>query len=246
MPNEPSLKNILEKAGQAKRHGRKSLAVFDLDSTLFDVSPRLTKILHDYADDPLHQKQFPESTRILRTLSTKRSDWGIKQAVIRAGLDKHHPEFHDSLRAYWRAHFFSDEYLQYDVPYEGAVDFVTRLAREGSEIVYLTGRDIARMGKGSREILLKWKFPLDESHSRLILKPEKGMDDAEFKSDWFRDQPLSNYDIVWFFENEPVNIDKVRADHPQVKIVFFASTHSGRAEPPGDLPHIFHFLLSED
>lgn len=240
------LKEILDKASLAKAHGKKCLAVFDLDSTLFDVSPRLTRILHDFAADPQFQKQFPESTEILKTLSTQRSDWGIKQTLIRAGLDKQHPEFHEAIRAYWRQHFFSDDYLHYDTPYDGAADYVKNLLSLGVEIVYLTGRDVFRMGKGSRDVLLKWHFPLDDKQATLALKPEKGMDDAQFKSDWFTSYPLKNYEVVWFFENEPVNIDKIRVDHPEVKIVFFSSTHSGRAQPPSDLPHIFHFLLNEE
>jgi hypothetical protein len=177
------LKEILKKAENFKAHGKKCLAVFDLDSTLFDVSPRLTRILHDFANDPQYQAQFPESTAILKTLSTKRADWGIKQTLIRAGLDKHHPEFHETIRAYWRQHFFSDEYLYYDTPYEGAVDYVKNLEKAGAQIVYLTGRDVFRMGKGSRDVLLKWHFPLDDRQSTLALKPEKGIDDAQFKSD---------------------------------------------------------------
>jgi len=241
-PN-PYLQTLLEKARELTRKGQKGLAVFDLDSTLFDVSPRLTKILHDFADHPQFQKQFPESVQILKTLSTLRSDWGIKQALIRAGLDQHHPEFHEAIRDFWRQHFFSDAYLHYDTPYSGAVEYVQALTRENIDIVYLTGRDIPRMGKGSREVLLKWKFPLDDKQSTLALKPEKGMDDAQFKSDWFTEQKLGKYAKVWFFENEPVNIEKIREDHPEIEVVFFSSTHSGRAEPPADLPHIFDFLL---
>jgi hypothetical protein len=238
------LKEILQRTQELTDQKKKILAVFDLDSTLFDVSPRLTKILHDFADHPDFRRQFPESTKILKTLSTQRSDWGIKQTLIRAGLDQHHPEFHEALRKFWRQHFFSDEYLHFDRPYEGAVEYVQALSQAGADIVYLTGRDVHRMGKGSLEVLLKWNFPVDESRHRLVLKPEKGLDDAQFKSDWFGQQDLSVFSNTWFFENEPVNIHKIRADHPEVEVVFFSSTHSGRAEPPMDLPHIFDFLLN--
>lgn len=240
----PYLQTLLEKARELTRENKRGLAVFDLDSTLFNVSPRLTKILHDFADHPDFQKQFPESAKILKTLSTQRSDWGIKQSLIRAGLDQHHPEFHQAIRDFWRQHFFSDAYLHYDTPYEGAVEYVQALVKENIDIVYLTGRDVQRMGKGSREVLLKWNFPLNDKQSSLALKPEKGLDDAQFKSDWFTGHDLSKYQTVWFFENEPVNIHKIREDHPEIEVVFFSSTHSGRAEPPTDLPHIFDFLLN--
>jgi len=102
---------------QASRLGPRALLVFDLDSTLFDVSPRLERILLDYAADQEHQKRFPESCEILKNIKMLRSDWGIRNALIRAGLDDHHPEFDDSIKAFWKRTFFSNEYLHYDIPY---------------------------------------------------------------------------------------------------------------------------------
>jgi hypothetical protein len=227
-----------------KRHGQ-SLAVFDLDSTLFDVSPRLLRILRDFAELESTRANFPEAAKIMKNIEMKRSDWGIKQALIRAGLDHQHPDFHLHLKNHWETSFFSNHYLQYDLPYEGAVEFVNQLQQAGSSIVYLTGRDVTRMGTGSGEILKKWGFPLENSLSQLVLKPKKGMDDARFKSDWFLSIPKSSYGKIWFFENEPVNIHLVRKEHPEVDIVFFESTHSGKAEAPHDLPYLVNFLIQK-
>lgn len=231
-------KNISQKQG-------KSLAVFDLDSTLFDVSPRLLRILHDFAHLESTKKNFPEASAIMQNIEMKKSDWGIRNALIRAGLDHHHPDFHMAIKAFWEEKFFSNHYLQYDKPYEGAVEFVNNVAKAGAEIVYLTGRDVARMGLGSGEILKKWGFPLEAPSSQLVLKPQKGMDDARFKSDWFFAIPKSAYKKIWFYENEPVNIHLVRAEHPEVEIVFFQSTHSGKAEAPTDLPYLIDYMIQE-
>ncbi len=239
------LERILTEITNFEAQGHQALAVFDLDSTLFDVSPRLKKILHNFAVEPRNQALFPEACEILTKAETYRTDWGIKNAVIRAGLDQHHPEFHQALKDFWFHHFFSNEYLDYDLPYEGAVEFVQKLADIGADIAYLTGRDVHRMGQGSRDVLLKWNFPLDDKQSTLVLKPQKGMDDAEFKSDWFRDIPTGRYEKIWFFENEPVNVNLVREKHPHVEIVFFESTHSGKAEAPTDLPRILNFLIQK-
>ncbi|MEZ0391871.1 MAG: HAD family hydrolase [Pseudobdellovibrionaceae bacterium] len=239
------LQKILTEISNLRASGQSVLVVFDLDSTLFDVSPRLKKILHDFAEVPEHQQRFPESVEILKKIETYRSDWGIKNAVIRAGLDSHHPDFHKCLKEFWMKHFFSNEYLHFDIPYEGAVEFVLELWNLGADIVYLTGRDVHRMGPGSREILLKWGFPLDDERAILVLKPQKGMDDAEFKSDWFAAVPTEKYGKTWFFENEPVNVNLVRLQHQHVSIVFFESTHSGREEPPSDLPRVLNFLINK-
>jgi hypothetical protein len=239
------LQNILTETSKRQAAGEKTLMVFDLDSTLFDVSPRIKKVLHHFAEAPEHRKLFPEACEILRNAETLRSDWGVKNAVIRAGLDKHHPDFHQAMKNFWLKTFFSNEYLEYDTPYEGAVEYVQELFKRGAEIVYLTGRDISRMGQGSRDVLLKWNFPLDNQKATLVLKPEKGMDDAEFKSDWFAQLPPGKFAKIWFFENEPVNVNLVRLKHQHVEIVFFDSTHSGKAEPPSDLPKVLNFLIQE-
>ena len=237
------LQQILTEISNLAPASRPFLAVFDLDSTLFDVSPRLKKVLHHFAEVPAHQRQFPEACQILKTTETLRSDWGVKNALIRAGLDRHHPEFHHAMRDFWVRTFFSNEYLHFDIPYEGAVDYARALWDRGAEIVYLTGRDTSRMGSGSREVLLKWNFPLDDQRARLVLKPRQGMDDAQFKSQWFTDLPKDSYQKIWFFENEPVNVNLVRIEHSHIQIVFFDSTHSGKAEAPLDLPRVVNFLI---
>ena len=79
----------------------------------------------------------------------------------------------------------------------------------------------------------------------LILKPEKGMDDARFKSDYFLELPKNKYEKVYFFENEPVNVHLVGAEHPSISIVFFDSTHSGKAEAPNHYPTLKDFLMDE-
>lgn len=240
------LKSILTEVKKIQSAGKKCLLVFDLDSTLFDVSPRLEQIIQDFADLPETQTNFPESVAILKNIKMHRTDWGIKNALIRAGLDKQHPEFESAIKNYWRTNFFSNHYLEYDQPYEGAVDYVNQLAQTGAEIVYLTGRDVARMALGSEKVLLKWGFPLDQEQSRLVLKPVQGMDDALFKSDWFAEIPQGQFEKIWFFENEPVNVNLVRKCHQHVEIVFFESTHSGQEEAPQDLPKILHYLFEDD
>lgn len=240
-----TLRQILVKIEEFQRQGRSSLAVFDLDSTLFDVGPRLEKILLDFAEVPEHQKLFPEQIVHFRKIRVERRDWGIREALVRAGLDGHHPEFQEAVRAFWVKHFFSNEYLEADLPYPGAVEYVQKLHQLGAEIVYLTGRDVARMGPGSAAVLQKWNFPLGDK-ARLELKPHREMDDAEFKTNWFLQNTPGPHAGIWFFENEPVNIHHLRLEAHHVEIVYFDSTHSRRAKPPEDLPQILHFLLEGD
>ena len=238
-----ALVDILNRATQAQSCGEKTLAVFDLDSTLFDVTPRIRKILHNFARDPDHIKKFPESCTALMEVEVLRTDWGIRDALIRAGLDGHHPEFQLTIKNYWKKHFFSNEYLEYDTLYDGAQEYVQALYEREVDIAYLTGRDVERMGVGTEKVMHKWKFPLHPVRAQLVLKPRQKMDDAKFKSNYFAAIPDGKYEIIWLFENEPANIHLVRKEHTHVEAVFFDSTHSGQHEAPVDLPTIMHYLL---
>lgn len=237
------LQEIIQHSKSSQQQGLKTLAVFDLDSTLFDVLPRVQQILIEFAKDPAIQARFPEVSEILHGIQVHRKDWGVQEALHRAGLADHKDLGH-VLRDYWQQRFFSNEYLEYDLPYDGAVSFVQELAAAGAQIAYLTGRDVARMGVGTSHILKKWGFPV---HDKAVpaLKPHKEMDDAFFKVKWFAAQPLQQFSKVWFFENEPLNIHMVRRAFPQVEMVFIESTHSGRAPEPTDVPRILHFLMDD-
>lgn len=239
------LRQILERIESLHREGKRSLAVFDLDSTLFDVSPRVQQILLDFANEPAYQRAFPEHIEALQNIRTRRKDWGFQNALERAGFDGKHIEFETAVRDYWHARFFGNDYLQYDLPYDGAVEYVNDVANRGAEVVYLTGRDVQRMGAGSALTLKHWGFPLDDIQNRLVLKPEKSMNDAEFKTDWFRNLPADHYEEIWFFENEPVNICHLQERLPQIKVVYFESTHAGKAVPPEGIPTIVHFLMDD-
>jgi acid phosphatase class B len=237
------LRQILVRIESLQLQGKRGLAVFDLDSTLFDVSPRVQQILLDFAEEPLHQQLFSEQIQALKKIRTHRKDWGFQNALERAGFDGKHVEFETAVREYWHQRFFGNEYLKYDLPYDGAVEYVNDVANRGGEVVYLTGRDVQRMGSGSALTLKQWGFPLDDINNRLVLKPEKSMNDAEFKTNWFRNLPADFYEEIWFFENEPVNICHLREHLPQIKVIFFESTHAGKAACPNDIPKIVHFLM---
>lgn len=227
-----NLNEILNKARSNAAQNLRTLAVFDLDSTLFNVSTRTQKILHEYAET--HSKED------LKKVEIRKEDWGLKEALFREGYSVEKDlEMLNAIRDFWSARFFSSEYLHYDIPYPGAVSFVQDLADTGCEINYLTGRDQARMGKGSAEVLKKWGFPLTDSN--LFLKPEKTQDDELFKHDWFKKLNHSNYEKIFFFENEPVNVNAILNSCPEVEIIFLDTTHARKQEVTAKLQRIKHF-----
>lgn len=235
------LNSILKTAQNVIGQGGVFKAVFDLDSTLFDVTPRAQKILHDFASDAAMRLRFPEATQILLSGKPLQPTYQLKNQLIHLGLHTQPHEFYPLIFDFWKKHFFGNDYLPHDVPYEGAIDYVKEIHQIGANVIYLTGRDVHRMGTGTESQLQQWKLPLGE-RARLALKPHKDMEDAEFKRDFLLTLPKDNVEI-WFFENEPVNVHLVMQDAQHVKIVFFESVHSEKAEPPSPekVPYIRSF-----
>lgn len=237
---------LLELLSAAKIHNQTPnsfMVVFDLDSTLFDVSPRLQKIIENFASDTNHKALFPKATQILSKAKALPNDWGIKNAVMRAGLGSESSQFHQLLKEFWMKSFFSHEYLEHDEPTSGAIDFVNQLKTLKIPHCYLTGRDEPRMGKGSRQVLRKWGFPLSDSGEELILKPKQSLDDADFKVNELKKLLAAGYQEIWLIDNEPIIINSVIKNLPEVKIIFFDSTHSGKEEVPNELPRITNFRI---
>lgn len=230
--NHSKLNEIIKISEELRAQNLRSIAIFDLDSTLFNVSTRTQQILFEFAD----QNNQPS----LKNVEVLMTDWGIKEAVLRAGYTiEKDQDMLMQLRDFWRDRFFSNEYIHYDVPYPGAIQYVLDLAASGCEIKYLTGRDQQRMGKGSEEVLKKWGFPCEKG--QLILKPERTIDDELFKNDWFVQFDRSSYAKIYFFENEPVNINAVANSCPDVDIIFLDTTHARKQEVTSQLSRIKHF-----
>lgn len=229
------LDEILATAQAAQQTQQKSLAIFDLDSTLFCVSPRTQAILNSLAKDPELVEKFPNFVPQLAQLKVTPLDWGIRSVLIRHQVQGS-SEFFAVVREKWAELFFSSDHLLIDKPYPGAVEFVTHLSQFGVEIRYLTGRDRPRMGDGTIQSLKKHGFPL-VSLDHLHMKPDSTRHDAEFKRDTLQGLVGSSRQ-TWFFENEPVIINLVQRDLPDLQIIFMDSVHSGREQPPENLPRL--------
>lgn len=222
----------------------RALAIFDLDSTLFDVSGRSMRILQDFCADTEMLKRYPSDIERLKLIRVQAADWGIKEAIVRQGWEAP-PDFFEAVRDFWRTHFFSNNYLIYDRPYDGALAYVKAIADAGIEIKYLTGRDRPDMFEGTVEGLKKWGFPLEDVSKQLFMKPAKGAgEDEDFKTSMIL-QFARDYPTIYFFENEPVIINKVLIAAPQVKVVFLDTVHSRQAIVPPHLPMIRRFHTGE-
>lgn len=226
------LNEILIKLDTAKDQGQKVSIVFDLDSTLFCVSPRSQQIMRDFVDSEFakpFRDSHNEALQILKAIEALPSDWGIRTALIRAGVTAR-LDFFEAVRGFWSIHFFSNEYLKYDEPYEGAVEFVKECEQKGGDVWYLTGRDWPRMGNGTEEQLKRHGLPYPPG--QLSMKTDSEIYDTQYKVDFFNNFQANDLSSTWFIDNEPVILNAVQSEFPDLNVVYAGTVHSGREEPP--------------
>ncbi len=241
MQTHQNLNWIIDEIARERAKSRSVLAVFDIDSTLLDVTPRMQRILELFQSDPDNQLEHAEHLHYVKNVQWDARDWDLKDPLQRAGwvgADK--SEFYQVLKKFWEREFFANQHLHLDQPYPGALQFIHRLLKEGAAVSYLTGRDVPRMWDGSLNSLQNLGFPVDQCYGNLVLKPRASMEDAAFKSDWIGAQK-DKYDRIFVFENEPVNLLRLEHEHPDVDLIFFDSTHSRKAQAASHWKKIGHF-----
>jgi hypothetical protein len=116
--------------------------IFDLDGTLAENTPRTQRILLAFAlergDEPLRQR--------LESVPVACYRYRIGDTLERLGVNGRERE---EIERYWQRHFFSDRFLRFDTPLDGAPRYLRRLHAEGAHIIYLTGRDVPNMLAGT-------------------------------------------------------------------------------------------------
>ncbi len=217
-------------ASQASQH--RVAVVFDLDSTLFCVSPRIQHILRELGRNPQFASRYVEESAVLREIEVFPTDWGVRTVLERTDIPAT-PDLVRAIRSFWGRHFFSNDFLDKDKIYPSANEYVRHLHELGARILYLTGRSEAAMRTGTLRGLKQWGFPL-QSEADLYMKPNNVERDESFKAQ-ILNKISQGFDHIWFFENEPVIIEQVHGLVPKVHVVFVNSTHSGKAMPPKNL-----------
>lgn len=250
VPQKDLLKKIISdtKAECKKRTavgGKVVKVVFDVDSTLFDVKPRTLKIMKEFAAGE-GRKISPTLSDWCMNLKVYQLSYTLKDTAIANNFPKDEANaelFMKTLFPFWKERFFKHEYVLTDHPMPGAVDFVQSVVDVGAQAVYLTGRDIPGMGRGTQSMLEHWGFPMGNNRAELIMKPFYGMDDAEFK-DVALLQLRSHSDVVALFDNEPANFIVFEKNFPDAHLVFLHSNCSEKdAMPVRRIYRIEDFLM---
>ena len=133
------------------------IVVFDLDGTLFDNRSRTVQILREYADQELKQVR-PEAAQKLLLLTPALASYTPGDTMGKVGVTEQAVVNNGAV--FWSQRFFNDEYLRYDQPTPGSVNYVRTLYSSGARIIYLTGRDVPRQLLGTVKALRDLGFPV--------------------------------------------------------------------------------------
>lgn len=241
LPHQLSiLHRVLERITQIDGEtGRAPVVVFDLDATLYDNRHRTLQILLEYAEEV--RTEFPDVAAALATLDSGHVRYLLSDTLRGAALT--HPEVVRDVTSYWRDRFFSDEYCRYDVPLEGAPEFVRACHEAGAIVVYMTGRDIPGMLLGTMSSLRDSGFPLAVAGVECVLKPDATMPDEAFKRTALPSL-LKLGDVLAFFDNEPANCNVALQIFPDATSVLLETQRvPGAPEPDGGVETISDFRL---
>lgn len=242
-PDPTALASVQQAIADARRAGRSPVAIFDLDGTLLDPTPRTLRILAA----GLSEHDRPDAVAARRHLEALASltpppglPFRVEDVAARLALPA---DLVPALVERWRREFFTSRWLPLDVPIPGAGEFVAGLHAAGVRIVYLTGRGAA-MEEGTVASLRARGFPLESVGSRsaaqLWMKPacrDPGCvppSDRAFKTAAFEAIAGPAEAVVAVAENEPGNLADLAARFPDAVALFVVSSHSPGAPPvPG-------------
>ncbi len=222
------LDQILERIKAHDQPEREFLCIFDLDSTLYDLTDRKQQILLSFLNVPENLAKYASECAQLSSVKVLKNEFGIDEALARVDLSAHtHPEFYKEVHTYWEFYFFHNDFMKFDTSFPGAVEYVRKVDELGAKIIYLTGRDEPRMMSGTLQSLKTCGFPLEKENIEVCLKPHSQISDHNFKLDFMKDLE-TKFNEIWLFENEPVNINLIEKHCPKINFVFIDSNHSGR------------------
>ncbi len=224
----PKLNEVLERIEATVADGELPVVVFDLDSTLFSTEPRNLRIINEFVE--AHGEDFTGLGELVAELKLSDMGWGVAEPFLERGFNP--PGFKKALSRFWGKRFFTSEYVVFDQPTAGSVEFVRLCHERGALVYYLTGRHVSDMGAGTVKALTQHGYPLWRGRCSLHLKPNFEMADKPFKDEAIRDIRSNQGRVVATFENEPGNANLFYDAFPGALHFLLETIHSTEAEVP--------------
>jgi hypothetical protein len=244
---------VADVRAQAISGARAPVVIFDLDSTLFDNGPRQERIAHEFARDMANDPKIGSEAKKLASFASKNTSFSTSSMLASCGVDVESAAgkaLIEAYKPYWRARFFTNEYVTSDKAYSNAAAVVSRVYHATDDlppakrvtIVYLSGRHRAYQGKsaadeftagmesGTRAALVRDGIP-DGDRTAVILKDAFAERDEDFKRRAAKSIRAMGR-VVAAFDNEPANIAVFVDEFPDAVNVWVRTIDSGRPTHP--------------
>jgi hypothetical protein len=214
------LARILERCAPAD--GQRPVIVFDLDGTLMDNRPRTALILRELGD--AWAPTYPALTAKLRAVTSADLAYLIGDSLVKLNIAERDTAMYGEAEGFWKARFFTDEYLKHDIALAGAAKFAHTCYERGANLVYFTGRDLPKMSLGSFQSLRDLGFPIGVPGTELVLKPDFDTPDELYKRTWGPRLGRAGK-VVAVFDNEPANCNNLLHIYEGCDSVFIDTQH---------------------
>ena len=213
--------------------GELPLVVFDLDGTLYSNTPRIIRILHEFAH--IHAAAWPDLFEIVDAIPAQAVKYRVDDTLLAAGIDDE--VILAAAHQFWRERFFTNDYVVYDLPSPGAVEFAQLIWRAGGMPVYLTGRDAPNMLIGTLKALQRDGFPIGTVRTQLILKEDPELADVDYKASVVRYLKQVGQ-VIGLFDNEPALCNLFQDAFADATVVWLDKPHAANPPPLYDRIHV--------
>jgi hypothetical protein len=195
------------------------LLIVDLDDTLLDKRPRVMKVLSDLIMDQNPEIPLTDDVRAkIAEIKPRTMKYDLKETLQDVGVD-------DETMLNWLLTEFkrlevSDQYIMFDLPIPGSVDFIKGISTAGAMTMYLGGlRNMSTSKFGTERSISMYELPAPRGEvGALFMSEEDVEDDMEFKRDLL--EPLSKAgEVIAVFDNEPSACNLFKESFPDAAVV---------------------------
>jgi hypothetical protein len=222
------MQNLLQEVmGAISTCDERPIVIFDLDDTLYATARRNLIIIQNFAAD--FGDEYPAFAALSAKLTLNDMEWGVSDALHKAGLPAGDPSLSPFI-TYWGNRFFTNEYVKYDLPNVGAVDFANACYNAGALVFYLTGRHVGQpamnngMELGTMWSFLERGFPFFKGLCELNLKTDIHEKDADYKGRVIKQINALGGKVIASFDNEPRNVAVYSKHFPEAMNVWMKTT----------------------
>ncbi len=222
----PPLEEICRAVMSEVEHGRTPVIVFNIDGTILDNRPRSAAILRQFV------ASSPESCAVIAdsiaALPPDEIEYYVIDSFRKCGVNN--VFIIESALRYWADNFFSNRFVEMDMPVEGAVPFIRNMHEAGALIAYVSGRSRETMLEGTIASLKNAGYPIATARTILVMKETASDSNVLFKRNTYREISRLGR-VVAAFENEPREVNAMKRTWPGARIVLVKAPHSRDAQP---------------